>query len=183
MKRLLALAGLVSLIADFQFGDISNAGPLASGSTVAIKVFVGAGVDCASTATPILNQRVAVPAVAAVALVATSGPGPFTPALIPGAGAAVSQVAPPVGRIQAVHAAAAPALLIDIAATTNGPLAYGETLDKEEPPRRRPLPGRRVPRPGHAGPADPRPCPGDVVRVDRRLHRRQPGVARALFIG
>jgi len=139
-----------ALIADFQFGDISGPAPLASGSTVAIKVFIGAGVDCASTAPPFISQQVTVPAAEAVALVATSGPGTFTPALIPvvlnvtaPAGCALAdapKTAAPaqvqaLGRIQAVHAAAAPTLTIDIAAAlAGGPLSYGETLDADLAP-------------------------------------------------
>ena len=139
-----------TLDADFQFGDISGPAALAGSSTVAFEVFIGAGVDCASTAPPLITEQVTVPAAGAIALIATSGPGAFTPALAPvvldvtapagcgpvdaRVGADVSQVAPPPGRLQAVHAAAAPAMSIDIAATENGPISYGETLGQDLDP-------------------------------------------------
>lgn len=127
------------LIADFQFGQVSPKVTLDTGSTVALTVFGGANQPCTS-ASPLITQSVTVPDVDAVALVATSGPGTFAPALTPivldvttlpactDAGAPTDAVVQPDARLQAVHTAAAgPVTLAVDGSTLPGTLAFGET--------------------------------------------------------
>ena len=137
------------LLSDLQFGDVAGPVSLLIGSTVAVKVFAGAGVDCASAATPVISQDVTVPDMHAVALVATSGPGPLTPALLPvelnvnppefcgnvpvSAPAAPAPI-PDDGHMQVAHAAAAGTVSVTLDGTPKGTLAYGETNGQDLAP-------------------------------------------------
>ena len=137
-----------TLIGDFQFGDIGGPVPLPYGADVNIAVYLGANVPCGS-ATPAIDQDITVPAVPAVALVATAGPnGVLT--LLPVVldvdvpfrcdSSQLDSLNTPQGnganyesRLGAVHAAAAPEVAVSVDGTTAGELVFGESLFADVP--------------------------------------------------
>jgi hypothetical protein len=129
---------------DFEFGDIVGPVSLETGATVAVDVFSGATVDCAALATPVIRQDVTVPDVGVAALIATSSPGPLAPEILPVKltvtapdfcsivyPADVSPVTvadPGQSRLQAVHAAALPAVSVTLDDAPLADLNYGDTI-------------------------------------------------------
>jgi hypothetical protein len=126
-------SGDAVLIADFAFGETVGPVPLPSGQTVPVQVYEGAGQDCAEPELPPLIDQDVTPDGAAVALVATRGPGEEADLELLAVPLDVGCVAVGQGRVTGAHAAAAPPVSVLLGGARVGELAYGDELTAELP--------------------------------------------------
>ncbi len=113
-------------------GDVVGPVPVPTGSDVAMKVYVGAGVDCAApgAAVLVIDQTISSVPAGTVALVATAGPTSQGPELL-----AVplddSCAEEGTGRLSGVHAANAPTVEVLVDGGAAGSIAYGEQVNAD----------------------------------------------------
>lgn len=118
------------LIPDFQFGQIVGPTELTTGEELNVKVYGGAGVDCAETTdSPLIDQNVT-PTGDAVALVATSAGGTLALTPFP-LDVSCSEEG---GRLTAAHASGdTPEVSVLVAGDPVGNLTFGNSLDANLP--------------------------------------------------
>ncbi len=122
-----------ALIADFAFGDIVGPVPVPTGSSLPLKVYLGADEDCETpSGAPVIDQTIASVPAGTVAAIATQRPDSQAPEILPVALDAECAVADS-GRLTGVHAANAPSVDVLVNTAPAGSLVFGEDLAADLP--------------------------------------------------
>ena len=123
-----------ALIADFEFGDIIGPVPVPTGSSLPLKVYAGAGVDCEAPggATLLIDQTLASVPAGTVAVIATVDP-PSQVRLLEILALDVACADAGNGRLTGAHFANAGSVDVLVNGGAAGSLVYGEDLTADLP--------------------------------------------------